>query len=455
MSQGPHGGDPEQEAPSPPPGRPPTARRAFAWEQEAEPRESAWSVALFHGEMAFLAVALVGEALAFGQKLIGELPLSLVTTARLGGLYFFAFHHVPIAFEATRSRVAGPFLEVSVALLTVTALAVFLLFRGGRAAGTRAGGGPVRRAARGALVAVPYAGLSLFMSYVVSVQVPLPLAFEGGELRITVSHLWAAVWPALIAGGAGVAGGVWSGREAMVARPWGRRVVAAMGGAWRMFLYGLGLSLLGLVVMAAVRPSAARAYVDGTLGGGARGLDELVHHALVLPNQSIWVLSPAMGSCDGVYGSADTVDLLCYRRVPRNVFLGRLLSCPAGRPWDCVRFESAPSELFAFLLVPLAATVLAGVGVGPRAASRGEAAAIGALAGIGFAALVAAGAVLGGVALTVRSQGSAPVTTMVGPPLWLTAAVALAWAVVGGAAGALLASGRRARSVPEMAEASF
>ncbi|HEX9359616.1 MAG TPA: hypothetical protein VF933_38105, partial [Streptosporangiaceae bacterium] len=92
---------------------------------------------------------------------------------------------------------------------------------------------------------------------------------------------------------------------------------------------------------------------------------------------------------------------------------------------------------------------------GPRAASRGEAAAIGALAGIGFAALVAAGAVLGGVALTVRSQGSAPVTTMVGPPLWLTAAVALAWGVVGGAAGALLASGRRARSVPEMAEASF
>jgi len=389
-------------------------------------------------------VALVGEVLAFAQDLFGHLSLSAATTARVGGLYFFAFHHVPLAFEATRSRVHGPFLEVSVALLAVTALAAVLLFRGGRAVGERAGGGPVRRSLWGAAVAVPYAGLALFLSYVVAVQVPLPLALEGGALRVSVSHPWALAWPFAIAAVSGGLGGLWSARAQSGDRG---RVASALAGGWRMLLYGLGLSLAGLMVLGAFHPDAAREYASGTVGGGARGLDLLAHHVLVLPNQSVWVLAPAAGACDGVYGAGTPVDLLCYRRVPRDVSFTRLLACPHGRPWDCVGFGSAPTGLFAFLLVPLGASVLAGVTVGSRSPGVGEAAARAALAGLVFAVLMATGSVLAGLSITVRSETGPATTTMVGPRLWPTALLALAWGVVGGVAGALI--GRRAHRAPQ------
>src|SRR5204863_1939442 len=98
----------------------------------------------------------------------------------------------------------------SVAMLTVTAVGAILLFRGGRTAGERAGGGLLRRSVWGASVAVPYAGLALLLSYVVSVQVPLPLALEGGALRGSVSHPWAFGWPFAIAAASGGLGGRWS-----------------------------------------------------------------------------------------------------------------------------------------------------------------------------------------------------------------------------------------------------
>jgi hypothetical protein len=414
----------------------------FSWSPRADDGEAPWSAALFRGEIAFVAVALVGEVLAFAQDLFGNLSLSAATVARMGGLYFFAFHHVPVAFEATRSRVNGPFLEVSVAMLTVTALAAFLLFGGGRAVGDRAGGGAVRRSLWGAAVAVPYAGLGLFLSYVVSVQVPLPLALEGGALRITVSHAWALAWPFGIAAVSGGMGGLWSSRgraaRRTAGRTWSDRVVAALAGGWRMFLYGLGLSLAGLVLLGAAHPDAVREYASGTIGGGARGLDALAHHVLVLPNQSVWVLAPAMGACDGVYGVGTSVDLLCYGRVPHDVFFSRLVSCPGGRPWDCVRFGSAPPSLVAFLLVPLLTSVLAGLSIGSGADGAGDAAARAALAGIVFSALMAAASVLGGLAITVRSETGPTAITMVGPRLWPTVLVALGWGIGGGLAGALI-----------------
>ncbi|MDP9343340.1 MAG: hypothetical protein M3Q23_14860 [Actinomycetota bacterium] len=420
----------------------------FSWRPRPDDGEAPWSAALFRGEIAFVVVALVGEVLAFAQDLFGNLPFSTATVARIGGVYFFAFHHVPVAFEATRSQVHGPFLEASVAMLTVTGLAAFLLFRGGRAVGDRAGGGTVRRSLWGAAVAVPYAGLALFLSYVVTVHVPLPLALEGGTLRISVSHLWAFVWPFGIAAVAGAAGGLWSARPGTARRSaepsWGGRAVAALGGGWRMFLYALGLSLAGLLILGAAHPDAARAYASGTVGGGARGLDALVHHVLVLPNQSVWVSAPALGACDGVYGGTTSVDLLCYGRVPRDVFFSRLVSCPGGRPWECVRFGSAPPGLLAFLLVPLGASVLAGLAIGSRAAGAADAAARGALAGVVFAALMAVASVLGGLSITVRSETGPPATTMVGPRLGPTVLLALGWGIGGGVAGALMAR-RRAR----------
>jgi hypothetical protein len=254
-------------------------------------------------------------------------------------------------------------------------------------------------------------------------------------------------WRLALDSGGGGLGGLWSAGPPATEPGWGGRVGAAMAGGWRMLVYGLGLALAGLMVLGAFHPDAARAYASGTLGGGARGLDALAHHVLVLPNQSMWVLAPAMGACDSVEGAGTSVDLLCYRRVPRDVSLDGLLSCPHGRPWGCVRFVSAPAGLFAFLLVPLVASVIAGIGVGSRASGAGDAVGRAALAGVAFAGLTAVVSVLAGLSITVRSETGPAATSMVGPRLWPTVLLALGWGVAGGVAGALIGRWRAGRLV--------
>ena len=45
----------------------------------------------------------------------------------------------------------------------------------------------------------------------------------------------------------------------------------------------------------------------------------IAHHVLLLPNQSMWVLVPAMGGCDGLSGGGVSATFLCYSKVPTTV----------------------------------------------------------------------------------------------------------------------------------------
>jgi hypothetical protein len=403
-------------------------------------------VALLWGEIPFVALIVLGELLAFAQYLLGDLSLSLTKVLRLGGLYFYGFHHVLIQAEATRSGIRGSFFSLGVALLTATALGVYLLFRGGSEVGGRIGGSPAFRALAGAGVALPYAALSLMISYAVPVSFHLPADLEGGELRVGVSHLQAFLWPFAIAVVAGAAGGLWAARGDLARSEWGRKLASALAGGLRMLLYGLGLALAGLLVLGAASPGSVRAYFDHTLGGGSAGTDLLVHHALALPNQSTWVLVPAMGACDriqGAIGRPRSEAFLCYSRFPRH---GQFLSTlghelgsgtRVASPIAPVGFTTAPPGYLLFLLVPLASALAGGATAARRAVteSRGEAAVTGALSGVVFAALVAVLCVLSG--LNVHLAGGGNLT--IGPDPVGGGLLALAWGVLGGAAGGALA----------------
>jgi hypothetical protein len=405
-----------------------------------------WNVALLWGEIPFVALAAIGELLAFVQYFLGGLSPSVFTVLRLGGLYFYGFNHVLIKAEATRSGINGSFFSFEGAFLAVTMVAVYLLFRGGSEVGDRIAGSPGAKALAGASVALPYAALSLMISYAVAVSFRLPADLEGGELRVSVSHLQAFLWPLVIGVLAGLAGGLWSARSDLARSAWGKRLVSAIAGGWRMLLYGLGLSLVGLLVVGAANPSTVRSYFDDTLGSGLVGPDLLVHHALALPNQSTWVLVPAMGACDriqGASGRAGSEAFLCYSRFPRH---GEFLTTLGGElgsgkritsPVAPVRFTAAPPGYLLFLAVPLLATLAAGAAAGPRAnpESRGEAAIVGALSGVVFAALVAVSSVLAGIGVHLTGGGD----LTVGPDPVGGGLLALAWGVLGGAAGATLA----------------
>ena len=421
-----------------------------------------WSVALLWGEIPFVALVLFGELLAFVQYAFGDLSISPLKVLRVGGLYFYAFNHVRIEAEATRSGINGAFFSLAIAILTVTAAAIYLLFRGGTEVGGRLAARPSIRALAGASVALPYAALSLMASYAVPVTFKLPADLEGGLLRVSVSHLQAGVWPLLIGAAAGAAGGLWSARDEFDPSGWSGRVVSALAGGWRTLLYALAASFVSLLVLGAANPSAVREYLDETTGKGLGGTDLLVHNVLALPNQSMWVLVPAMGACDrwsGAAGQRRSEAFLCYSRFPRHGALLPTLGRELGRgqpitaPSGTIVFTTAPLPYLLFLLVPLTASVAGGSAAARRGRpeSRGEAATEGALAGVVFAALVAALSVLAGVDVHVAGGG----TLTVGPDPVGAGLLALAWGVAGGAAGGALEFSGPAPRRTEVADGGF
>jgi hypothetical protein len=409
--------------------------------------------ALGRSEIAFLAMLAIGEVLAFGQDLIGGIAHSNLTVARLGGLYVFGSLRVPIQLRASASGVRGTFLDVSVALLTITAVGVLLLFRGGESVGTRAGGGLARRGLWGATVGVPFGLFVFLLSLLVGFHFRIPV-IEGGQVAIGVSKPLAAVIGVGVGVVAGCLGGIWSGlsRATRAAAPRaGAPVVplrsvlgsGAFAGAWRMFVVALGLSFLGLLVLAGLKPDATRAYLDRTTGRGASGFDLLVHHVLALPNQSMFVLVPAMGGCDRVEGTGEPRTFLCLSKTPEHGDVNLLAPVLPGHrgelrsPFAGVRFGSPPAGFLLFLLIPLGAAVLGGIRAGRPAGTRGQAAAAGALAGVGFAALVVAGCVA--AALSVAFYGGrVPASLTLLPDPAAGGLLGLIWGVLGGALGASL-----------------
>src|SRR5262249_2311182 len=203
-------------------------------------------------------------------------------------------------------------------------------------------------------------------------------------------------------------GGLWSGLSRARATPTTSGVAPAgtarllasggFAGAWRMFVAALALSFLGLLVMAGLKPDATRAYLDRTTGRGASGVDLLAPPVLALPNQSMFVLVPAMGGCDRVDGTAEPSTFLCLSKIPKHGKVNLTAPFFPGRrgvlrsPFEQVRFGGAPFGLRLFLLIPLGAAVIGGIRAARPTRSRGQGAAAGAVAGGGCAGPAVAGA---------------------------------------------------------------
>ena len=418
-----------------------------------------WPFALARGALSFLGVAAVGIVVALAASAAG-LGLGRGDVLRVGLLYLGPFHHVPIVIEGEFDLSAIPLpnappsgvttVEIGIALVSVTALAVWLLIGAGRGIADRAGGGAVARSLAGTLVAPGYAIPVLVVALVIEIDEPVRLgAFVAGSIGVRLSPWPALLVPFGIAAVAGAAGGLWSWCRDHVLDRRARAIDASAVGGIRMFALAALFSFAGLFVagivqpdelVAMLTPSTARYYrtVFDRPGAGAVILG---HHFAIAPNEAMWTLVPAMGPCDVVRGGPDS-GLLCYGRFPHGLdrVVGPVLAGDeATVQQEAVEFRRAPAGYFLFLLVPAIATVLGGRAAARRRGVGGRPAMpIGVASGLVFAALVGVASLLAVVTVTYGStlvEGS-------GGSLWLGpeplggALLAATWGVAGGSIGA-------------------
>lgn len=424
------------------------------------PLAAGWGIALRRGLLAFGVMAGLAEGAALAVFALGGTGLSLLAFLRVGGFYLASFHHVPLRLSAGDLDVsrltaaldgtatsAAVHAELLVTPLAATALAAWLLFRGGRAVAERAGGGPVARALHGMKVAPFYALAVLLVCFAVRLRWPVPNgSLVSGTIELSAAPLFGLLRPLALGVVAGAAGGLWSSDRA-------RGVRAVLAGGWTMLVLGLALSYTGLFVAGVVRPDGAEAlltpstgrYFQTVFGRAGTGAVVVAHHLALAPNEAAWALVPAMGGCTGlVPAEGEATDALCYGHFPTDVALPSWLAPPPATagPVARTRFDTAPAPYFAFLLVPAVAGLLAGGRVARRMAEEpvGTAALLGAGAGLVFAVLVVVVGCLSSVGASgslaldgvVRASGS----VRIGPGLVSGGLLALGWGVAGGAAGA-------------------
>ena len=433
---------------------------------------SGWGKAVGRAALAFVIVVLLAQAIPWlATASDPEGAPETLDVIKIGGVIFFLFHHAGITFdlpnfsfgEAAPGPLGGSIpisFTVALAMMLGATVAVWLLYRGGRAVAAQVGGRPVVRALNGAKVAIPYALLAFALSFLVSFSFDLPpLPFlEGGQpLEIGPSPLAAFLWPLVLGVLAGAWGGLSTAKEEIREGPRGRTVGAILGGGWRMAWYGLGLAFLGYLITAALNPDIPLPFGPDyfrEVAGAGSVLDAVLLvllTVLIIPNIATLVLVPAMGGALGFSGSASGVQLSCtmlsYTKFPSGGAQppegGALIDVCASLP---IRFETAPIGYFLFLLVPLLATVLAARRAARRAeaASPAQGAAIGAAAGVAFAAVVFILIVLAGISVRGSGEigGVGGSQSIVLGPTWVTGLLfALAWGVAGGALGGALGAG--------------
>jgi hypothetical protein len=379
--------------------------------------------------------ALAAQVVPVAIEVFGG-GLEFSTALKLGWFYELAFHRVAIDVAGS-GVVTG---RLSVAFLSGTGFALWVLFRAGRAAARGAGPSLRARALAGAMVGPVYA----LPIVVITSLVRLQLHTDGVILPRTVmlhGVVWQAfVFPALLGIVAGGTGGV------VDSLPRASRTHGWLVGGWRGLLGALGLAAIGVLVLAAVRPQGTASYARVVSSNGPRAaLLILGHHALFLPDQSFFVLAPSMGGCTGLSGSDRTIPLLCQGRLPileAPVLLEGLARVMGGDPptTGTLTDRPMPPGYWAFVLVPALATLAAGryagAGVSGRPRLR-EALVRGVGAGVVFALLIGVGTWMASASLFVRAaDGSRTVSITLGPRPVPTALLALAWGVVGGALGA-------------------
>ena len=196
---------------------------------------------------------------------------------------------------------------------------------------------------------------------------------------------------------------------------------------------GAVLAFLGFLVLAAVSPGPTGAYARFVTRTGGSGAATVIEHAVLLPNQSVLILTTSMGVTTALSVGGEHAVELTRSGVATVSPAGSFLAAYTGAASEHAAF---PSWFALFLAVPLAATVLggrvAGLGTGV-----GEGALRGALAGLVYAACctVAAWAATLVVPAWAGLMGG---SLRLGPSLPTVAALALAWGVVGCTLGAIV-----------------
>jgi hypothetical protein len=402
--------------------------------------------AAVRGFLVFVALAAIALAIGLVEYAASGGAYRLWTWIKVGFLYLVSFCGVGIRGQSALPPGVTPApttVDFRLPMMLGTALAVWLLFRTGRLVVKIAGGG--RRDAVGVTAA---AALGFAVP---TFLVALPATLRFPEIG-TLAPVWwqAAAFPLLLGIGAAGAGALWARRERRATRP--DAVRAVMAGAWTMFVSALGLAFVGFLVLAALKPGQTGDYARYLRDRGRFGAVLGVHHVLFLPTQSVWILAPAMGGSTAVGLSA----IGRSEEPPARLTLSGIDEGAWGRLLDPNGANAGRSRValgggfYLFLLVPAAATVLGGRRAAVGFAEPGFRTVVGAAAGVGFMALIAAAtlfAVLSGpfpqpgmgILLFVTIRAAMPSTAL----------LALAWGVGGGVLGALTAGFGPQAPVPD------
>lgn len=409
-------------APTPDPAREP-ASRTFDVLRAMGAGFVAWlPIALAGQLLAWTAFAVTGAFRPWSWVKIGL--LNAIAVSRVG---FDVRTAPPSGLRRLLPELFGaPSVRVTFALGAGTLVAIVLLFRAGRDAVRRAAHErPVRRRAAPLLGAAVGAGFAV-ASGVAALLVTL--RFPQADVTSLRPVVWQAfVFPLAVGATAGVIGGAAAGLPPVADRGRAeRRIVAASRGAWHALVWGVVLALFGTLVLATLRPSASAAYGRWLEDRGSAGAVLAMYHALLLPNQSVDVLAVAMGSCAEL-GTGDTPSSLCLGGLDAGEGPARLLT--GGR----TRSGFGPGFL-AFWLVPALATIAGGrrAAAGARRASERALRALG--AGVGFGVLVGVSA---WAATITIDAGGERIAWLGADPLG-SAALGIAWGVVGASIGARL-----------------
>ncbi len=384
--------------------------------------------ALVRGTLAFVGVALAGQAIAFVLYAVSGLyrPWSWV---KIGLLYVLSF--CGVAVDVTVPVLGSAPYRVRLALMVGSLAVVGAGYFAGRAVvrsmtepSGRSSGDLRSAAAWGAAPAVPFALLAGCSSLLVS------LRFPDNEIERLRPVSWEAfVLPLLLVAAAGCAGGA-----AAFFRERPSRASEAAAGGWRMFVTALLLAFAGVLVLAALEPGVTNGYARGLKDMGVRGAVLFGHHLLALPNQSLDVLAPSMGGAAELAVQGDLTELTLG-----GVDAGPVIGGLAGAG-DAARGVDFPPGYLWFLAIPAVATVTGGWRAARGVSGVRERASRGAAAGLVFAVLVTAGSAMATLAVSNPSGWRGHL----GPRPASTALLSLAWGVAGGVLGALVGSGPQA-----------
>jgi hypothetical protein len=368
--------------------------------------------------------------------------LAVVTELRLGWLYTVASNVAPIRME--RFDDSGGSLGIvtfRIGLLTITILVLWALAAAGARTAEVVAARPVRRAIAGAMVAIAYTAPLAALGAVVSLKLGTGGVLAPGSVDLRAAVLGVVALPLVLGLLAGAAGGLATLRERE------DRSRAALAGGWRMLAVALGLSLIGLLAIAALRPSGLQGYVDELTSQEPRIAALILgHQGLLLPNQGALVLVPAMGACDTVTLDGRRTDVVCLDREPRGgspaAWLSSTIDASGSPPT-----RAAPWTVRLLLLVPAGAAAIGAwrAAVGARTVVEGVLRSV--LAACVFAVLV--GATVWASTITFTNgpapgrAGSTQALAIGAPPL-KSAGYALAWGTVaGGITGAVAGFRRR------------